>query len=179
VATKAEVAGKRVLVVGLGPTGLCAGAAAAALGATEVVGLNTSPYRRKIAEAMGCFTRVAEKLAPADSNAFDAVLEMSGGAEGIATALEAARIAGTVIAFGIPKEKITLDWGKYLINKELTIQSVFGRKIWDTWEKTSQLLLEKKVDLAPLITHRFALADFEEAMRVMKSQECGKILLTP
>ena len=84
-----------------------------------------------------------------------------------------------MVAFGIPKESVTIDWGKYMINKELTILSVFGRKIWETWEQTSALLKSKKIDLSPLITHKFKLADFEKAMTLMKSRKCGKILLQP
>ena len=34
-------------------------------------------------------------------------------------------------------------------------------------------------DLAPMITHRFALEDFEEAFALMDSGECGKIVMFP
>jgi threonine 3-dehydrogenase len=178
VVTKADVRGKRVLVMGLGPTGLCAGAVAKAYGAKEVVGLNRGEYRRKLARKMG-FDRVVDGLDPKEFNTFDAVLEMSGSKLGIQTAFDAVRIAGILIAFGIPKEPITIEWGKYMINKELTIKSVFGREIWKTWEDTTKLLLSKKVDLRKMITHKFALKDFEKAMHVMKSGACGKIILVP
>ncbi len=178
VITKAKVKGKRVVVMGLGPTGLCAGAVAKALGAKEVVGINRREYRRKLAMKMG-FDRVIDVLDPIEFGKFDAVLEMSGNRMGIEVAFEAVRIAGTIIAFGIPKESITVDWGKYMINKELTIKSVFGRGIWKTWRQTTKLLVDKKVDLQKLITHKFALRDFEKAMHVMKSGECGKIVLVP
>ncbi len=174
--TKAEVKGKKVLVMGLGPTGLCAGAVSKAFGAKEIVGINDEPYRRKVAKEMG-FDRILEALPEKQYNTYDVVLEMSGNRLGIDIAFDAVRIGGKLIAFGIPKEKITIDWGKYMINKELTILSVFGRKIWETWEQTSKLLKTKKVDLSPLITHKFKLKDFEKAMTLMKSRQCGKILL--
>lgn len=178
VVTKAKVKGKKVLVMGLGPTGLCAGMVARAYGAKEVVGVNRREYRRALARKVG-FDRAVEKLSPKEHGTFDVVLEMSGNRLGIETALDAARIAGKIIAFGIPKEHITIDWGKYLINKELSIESVFGRMIWNTWEDTTKLLVSKKVDVRKIITHRFKLSEFEEAMKVMKSGECGKIVLTP
>ncbi|MBI3069824.1 MAG: alcohol dehydrogenase catalytic domain-containing protein, partial [Candidatus Levybacteria bacterium] len=178
VVTKANVKGKKVLVMGLGPTGLCAGMAAKAYGAKEIVGVNRREYRRKLAKKVG-FDRVTDKLSPKEYGTFDAVLEMSGNRLGIEIALDAARIAGKIIAFGIPKENISIDWGKYLINKELSIESVFGRMIWDTWKDTTKLLVSGKVDLRKIITHRFKLSEFEEAMKVMKSGECGKILLIP
>ncbi|HZE87327.1 MAG TPA: alcohol dehydrogenase catalytic domain-containing protein [Methylomirabilota bacterium] len=178
VVTKAQVKDKKVLVMGLGPTGLCAGMVAKAYGAKEVVGVNRREYRRKLAMQLG-FDRAVEKIDEKEYGTFDAVLEMSGNRIGIEIALDAARIAGKIIAFGIPKENITIDWGKYLINKELSIDSVFGRMIWDTWKDTTELLVSGKIDLRKIITHRFKLADFEEAMKVMKSGECGKILLEP
>lgn len=176
VVEKAQVKGKKVLVVGLGPTGLCAGLAAKAAGAKEIVGLNRSEYRRRLAEKVG-FDRVIDSLPESEYNSFDAVLEMSGSAPGVETAFDGVRIAGRIIAFGIPKQKIEIDWGKYLINKELTIESVFGRRIWETWEQTSSLLTSGKIDLSTIITHEFDLKDFKKAMTVMKSGKCGKIVL--
>lgn len=178
VVSKADVKNKKVLVMGLGPTGLCAGAVAKVYGAREVVGINRREFRRKLAKKIG-FDRVTDKVDPKEYGTFDVVLEMSGNRLGIETALDAVRIAGSIIAFGIPKEKINLDWGKYLINKELTFLSVFGRQIWETWKQTTELLKSKKIDVTKIITHRFKLEDFEEAMKVMKSGECGKILLIP
>lgn len=178
VVTKAEVKGKKVLVMGLGPTGLCAGMVAKAYGAKEVVGVNRREYRRKLAMDIG-FDRAVEKIDEKEYGTFDAVLEMSGNRIGIEIALDAVRIGGKIIAFGIPKESINIDWGKYLINKEISIGSVFGRMIWDTWEDTTKLLVDKKVDLQKIITHRFKLSEFEKAMEVMKSGECGKIVLEP
>lgn len=178
VVTKAKVKDKKVLVMGLGPTGLCAGMVAKAYGAKEVVGVNRREYRRNLAEKVG-FDRVVEKIDPSEYGTFDSVLEMSGSTPGIQIAFDAIRIGGIFIAFGIPKEPIAVDWGKYLINKEITIGSVFGRMIWETWEDTTKLLVEQKVDLDKIITHRFKLSEFEEAMEVMKSGECGKVVLTP
>jgi threonine 3-dehydrogenase len=178
VVIKAKVKGKKILVMGLGPTGLCAGAVAKVYGAREVVGVNRREYRRKLAMKMG-FDRIVESVDPKEYGTFDVILEMSGNRLGIQIALDAARIAGKIIAFGIPKENINIDWGKYMINKELSIVSVFGRVIWKTWDETTKLLVSGKIDLRKIITHRFKLSEFEKAMKVMKSGECGKILLQP
>jgi threonine 3-dehydrogenase len=178
VVTKAEVKGKKVLVMGLGPTGLCAGMVAKAYGAKEIVGVNRREYRRDLAMQVG-FDRVTDEIDESEYGTFDAVLEMSGNRIGIEIALDAVRIGGKIIAFGIPKESINIDWGKYLINKEITIGSVFGRMIWETWEDTTKLLVDKKVDLEKIITHQFKLSEFEKAMEVMKSGECGKVILEP
>lgn len=175
---KAGVKDKKVLVMGLGPVGLCAGMVAKVLGAKEVVGINDESYRRKIAKKMK-FDRILSKVPQDELGTFDVVLEMSGNRLGINIAFDAVRIGGKLMAFGIPKENISVDWGKYLINKELTIESVFGRKIWETWHQTTDLLKSGKINIKPLITHKFALKDFEKAMEIMKSRKCGKILLKP
>jgi threonine 3-dehydrogenase len=178
VVTKAEVLGKVVLVTGLGPTGLCAVAAAKAYGAKKVIAINRGEYRRNLGKKMGA-DEIYDKLPEKYINQIDISLEMSGNENAVQTAFEATRIAGTVIIFGIPKKDIALNFGKYFIDKELTVKGVFGRKIWDTWDQVSELLKSGKVDLTKMITHRFALKDFEKAMEVMKSGECGKILLIP
>jgi threonine 3-dehydrogenase len=106
-------------------------------------------------------------------------MEMSGKTVAVEDALRAARIAGRIVLFGLPKAPASIDIGKWIINKELSLESVFGRRIWSTWYQVSDLLLSGKVDLGALVTHRFRLAEFEEAMRVMRSGECGKVVLTP
>lgn len=174
---KADVKGKRVLVVGLGPTGLCAAAAAVAYGAKEVVAVDPQDYRRTLMKKFSSKVKTQSSLKKSQDSYFDAVCEMSGHPAGIQSAFDAVRIGGKIIAFGIPKSTVEVDWGKYMINKELTIESVFGRRIWETWEQTTKLLKSGKVDLTKIITHTFPLAEFEKAMEVMKSGKCGKIVL--
>lgn len=178
VVDKANVKDKTVLVTGLGPTGLCAVAVAKAYGARKVIAINRGKYRRNLGKEMGA-DEIYEALPEKYLNQIDVVLEMSGNENAIQTAFDAVRVAGTVIIFGIPKKDITLNFGKYFIDKELTVKGVFGRRIWDTWIQVSELLKSGKVDLTKMITHKFPLKDFEKAMEVMKSGECGKILLVP
>lgn len=179
VVTKAEVKGKKVLIIGLGPTGLCAGGAAKAYGAKEIVAVDSEEYRRNLAKKTGWFTRIAPEIKESEYNSFDSVLDMGGSQNSVQLALDAARIAGKIIAFGIPKTDVTINWGKYMINKELNLESVFGRRIWETWESATTLLKSGKVDLKKIITHKFPLKDFEKAMAVMKSRKSGKIVLIP
>jgi len=176
--TKAGVKGKTVLVIGLGPIGLCAVAVAKAYGATKVIAVNRGEYRRNLAKRMGV-DEVYDVFPEEYLNKMDIVLEMSGNETAIKTAFEAVKITGTIIIFGIPKKEIALDFGKYFIDKELTVKGVFGRLIWDTWHQASDLLKSGKIDLITIITHRFPLSEFEKAMEVMKSGKCGKILLEP
>lgn len=178
VVKRAGVKDKVVLVMGLGPTGFCAVAAAKAMGAKKVIAVDPSEYRMNLGKIMGA-DEVYANLPAEHLRKMDVVLEMSGNENAVQTGFDAVRIAGTVIIFGIPKKDITINFGKYFIDKELTVKGVFGREIWETWEQVGELLKSGKIDLTKTITHKFALKDFEKAMEVMKSGKCGKILLVP
>ncbi len=178
VVSKAKVFGKTVLIFGLGPTGLCAAAAAKAYGAKKVIGINRRSFRRDLGKKMG-LDETYEKLPSHLENICDVVLEMSGNTDAIQDGLRAIRIGGVFVFFGIPKKEASIDIGKYIINKEIRIESVFGRKIWETWYQVSDLLVSKEVNLSLIITHKFKLSEFEEAMAAMKSGEAGKVILTP
>jgi threonine 3-dehydrogenase len=178
VVTKGDVPGKTVLILGLGPVGLSAVAVAKAYGAKRVIGVNRHAYRRDLALKMGA-DEVLESVGPELDGQADVVLEMSGNTDAVEDALRAARIGARIVLFGIPKEPAKVDIGQWIINKELSFESVFGRRIWSTWYQVSDLLLSGKVDLATLVTHRYRLAEFEAAMAVMRSGQCGKVVLTP
>lgn len=178
VVTKAKVQGKTVAIFGLGPTGLCAAAVVKAYGAKKIIGINRREFRRQLALKLGA-DEAYETLPDKYRNRCDVVLEMSGNAQVLNEALDSIRIAGTLVFFGIPKEPAVIDIGKYIINKEITTFSVFGRRIWETWFQVNDLLVNRKIDISPLVTHSFKLSEFEKAMTVMKSGECGKILLIP
>jgi threonine 3-dehydrogenase len=58
----------------------------------------------------------------------------------------------------------------------LTIKGIYGREMYETWYQMS-VMLESGLDLAPVITHRFAFDEFEEAFEVAASGEAGKVIL--
>jgi threonine 3-dehydrogenase len=131
VVSKADVPGRTVLILGLGPVGLSAIAVAKAYGAKRVIGVNRHEYRRKLGLAMGA-DEVHASLPNELVDACDVVLEMSGNTDAVEDALRAVRIGGRIVLFGIPKEPARIDIGRYIINKELSLESVFGRRIWET-----------------------------------------------
>lgn len=178
ITSKAQVQGKDVLIYGLGPTGLCAAAAAKAQGAKSVTAIDPSDYRKNLGLKMGVDETLSE-LPENKKNSYHIILEMAGFPASIKSAFEAVAIGGKIMAFGIPKQEVCFDWGKALIDKEITIEAVFGRLIWETWELTTEILKSGKVNLDPIITHRYKLNEFEKAMDIMKSGNSGKIILKP
>ena len=52
----------------------------------------------------------------------------------------------------------------------------FVGRMYETWYKMT-VLLQSGLDISPVITHRFSYRDFQEAFRVMRSGNSGKVIL--
>ena len=63
-----------------------------------------------------------------------------------------------------------------MIFKGLELQGIYGRRIFETWYKMAAML-QSGLDVSPVITHRFAVDDFQTAFDVVASGECGKVVL--
>ena len=48
--------------------------------------------------------------------------------------------------------------------------------MFETWYKMLAMI-QTGVDVEPVITHHFAATDFQDALDVMDSGECGKVIL--
>jgi len=175
-----------VAVFGCGPIGLCAIGIARAEGAAAVYGIEPNPFRRELAERMGATatfapsTQTVEDIKRRNGGAgVDVVLEISGNPMAVEQGLQALHSGGWISLLGIGDRPVTLDLNDLVVTKGITIHGIFGRRIWDTWERTSAYLSSGRVDVTPLITHRFPLDDFQEAMAQMKSGRSGKVVLLP
>ena len=185
-ATAGPLKGNVVAIFGAGPIGLCAIGVARAEAAAAIFVVEPNPFRRELAERMGA-TRVfspsehtAEELRGANGElGLDVVLEMSGNPLAVDQGLRALHHGAWMSLLGIGDRPVTLDLNDLVITKSITIHGIFGRRIWETWERTSRYLSTGAVDVSPLITHRFALSDFPEAMAQMKSGRSGKVVLLP
>jgi threonine 3-dehydrogenase len=185
-----EVACKSVLVMGCGPQGLFSIAVAKAGGADPIVAVEGSEFRADLARQMGATAvvdparhNVLSEILKAGGvkDGYDVVVEMSGAPAAINLALKAVRSGGRVTAFGIPPGKIEIDWANDVIFKGVRIHGIVGRQIFETWYKTDHLLRSGAVDVRPLITHTFPLADYEKGFAAMTSpdKKCGKVLFVP
>jgi threonine 3-dehydrogenase len=66
-----------------------------------------------------------------------------------------------------------------VIQKGLRIYGIYGRRIYDTWERTQALLRSGALDVTPIITHRLDLADWEQGFDLLASRHAGKVVLLP
>jgi threonine 3-dehydrogenase len=182
-----EISGCTAAIVGCGSTGLAAIAVAKACGATEVFALDVSEYKLALSRTMGADTAINDATEDAAETVLektagvgvDVVAEMSGSPVGFQTALKIARRGGRISVLGLPKSTVTLDLANDVVLRGVTINGVHGRRMFGTWYQTTRLLSSGRLDVSPIITHRMPFAEFDAAMDVLKSGQCGKILLMP
>ena len=87
----------------------------------------------------------------------EVVLEMSGNARAIDQGTRMLARGGRMSLLGLPDGPVTLDLNDQVIFKEARLQGVTGREMFRTWQQTTTLLSTGRVDVTPVITHRFPL----------------------
>jgi len=152
-------AGDDVLVTGAGPVGLLAAASARALGAGSVTLTDLSQFRLDLARGMGFDVEASD--APRETT-FDVLLECSGAPGVLGEAMTRLRPAGRAAMVGMSKEKaIGLPLSQLNVN-ELTLSLV--NRYNHTWPVAIELVASGRVDVAPLVTHHFPLAEAADAL---------------
>ncbi len=178
-----EVVAEDVLITGAGPIGLMATAICRFRGARHIVVTDVNDYRLGLATKMGATravnVRSASIRATVDelgmSNGFDIGLEMSGHPDAFRDMLRNMYHGGRVALLGLLPESTRINWDD-VIFKGLVVKGIYGRELFETWYKMSQML-RSGLDISGVLTHRFPADEFQEAFRVVRSGECGKVLL--
>ena len=178
-----DLVGEDVLITGAGPIGIMAVAIAKHVGARFVVITDVNDYRLELAATMGATRTINVKRDSIDETmgdlgmkeGFDVGLEMSGNPQALRDLLRVMNHGGKVALLCIPPGETSVDWTQ-LIFKGLHLKGIYGREMFETWYKMSSLL-QSGLDMAPIITHRFPIDDFEKGFAVMRSGQCGKVVL--
>lgn len=174
-----------VLITGLGPVGLAAGALCRKLGAEKIIGIDISPERRDIAMRLGLCDTV---LTAGDDNV-NLVRELTGGygveravdcsanAEARATAIRATRKWGKMAMVG-EGGTVTFNPSPDMIHEQKTI---YGSWVTSTWlmEELVERLVRWNLHPEDIVTHRFTLDHAGEAYSLMASGRCGKVAVCP
>ncbi|HKO33216.1 MAG TPA: alcohol dehydrogenase catalytic domain-containing protein, partial [Candidatus Limnocylindria bacterium] len=158
------IEGRTVAVTGCGPIGLCAVAVAEAAGASLVIATDVEPYRLDMAGRMGAdlvidgrqADLVPRVLEATGGDGVEVVLEMSGAQPALDTALAIITRGGRISLLGIFSQPARVDLSDLVIQKGVRLYGIYGRRLYDTWERT-QALLRGGLDVTPIITHRFDL----------------------
>jgi threonine 3-dehydrogenase len=178
-----DCVGEDVLITGAGPIGIMAVAIARHIGARHVVITDVNEYRLELAQRMKP-TRVVNPLKQdlkdvmADlgmTEGFDVGMEMSGNAKAFQDLVGVMNNGGRVAVLGIFPQPVAIDWGVVCFHG-LFIKGIYGREMFETWYKMTSML-QSGLDIAPVITHRFPIDQFEQGFQVMKKGESGKVIL--
>ncbi|MBB2975516.1 L-idonate 5-dehydrogenase [Microbacterium endophyticum] len=170
-----DVRGKRVLVTGVGPIGLLAVAAAVAAGAAEVTATDVFAEPLERARALGATVALNVTQDAVPESAYDVVLECSGVAASINTAVKAAAIGGTVVQVGmVPNAERPLNIAPF-ISKEL---SWFGTFRFNDEIDQAIALLDANPGIEDVITHVVPADDAVSAFNVARdSRASGKVVV--
>ncbi|MEA1903823.1 MAG: zinc-binding dehydrogenase, partial [Actinomycetota bacterium] len=152
-------------------------------GARNVVVTDVNPYRLRLAMEMGATRAVdvrTESLFDVQKDlgigeGFDVALEMSGMASAMQDILDTTIHGASVALLGLPSEPFAIDWTTVIFNM-LNLKGIYGREMFDTWYKMN-VLIDSGIDISPVITHRLAADQFNQAFEAIQSSESGKVLL--
>jgi threonine 3-dehydrogenase len=177
------VLGEDVLITGAGPIGIMAAAVVKHAGARYVVVTDRNPYRLDLAKQLGATLALdvrSQSIRDAQKKlgmkeGFDIGLEMSGSAAAFRDMLANMAHGGRIALLGIAEGETAIDWNAVVFNS-ITIKGIYGREMYETWYKMT-VMLQSGLDISPVITHRFHYTEFETAFEVMRSGQCGKVIL--
>ncbi|HKA59510.1 MAG TPA: L-threonine 3-dehydrogenase [Gemmatimonadales bacterium] len=181
----AEIPGSTVFIVGCGPIGCFAVGIARAAGATKVIASDVNPKRLALAEKMGAHVTlnaakddvVKAVIEETGGEGADVVCEMSGVPSALHQALAAVRLGGRVQLLGIPKGEVPINFATEIIFKGITLYGVIGRRMYQTWHQMRRYLIAGQFDPRPVITHKFPLANIDDALAAIRSGDAGKVIL--
>ncbi len=105
---------------------------------------------------------------------FDVGLEMSGNPRAFNDMLGCMYHGGKIAMLGIQPNGASVDWDK-VIFKGLTVQGIYGRRMYETWYKMTQMVLSG-FPLQKVLTHQVAIDDFQKGFDLMDTGNCGKVV---
>src|SRR5439155_6091085 len=175
-----------VLVLGCGTMGLLTIAALRAIDAPcRIVALAKHPHQQELAKQLGAdeilpagrgqYDALCRRTGatmhqpeigqPTVLGGFDLVFDCVGSARSLDDALRFTKARGRTVLVGMPAIPKTVDWTTIWF-KELNVMGVYAYGVEEfrgervrTFELALRFLHQEKVDLKPLVTHRFALTD--------------------
>ena len=178
-----DLVGEDVLITGAGPIGVMAAAICRFVGARHVVVTDVVDYRLELAAKAGASLTVNVQRETVEdaiaklkmSNGFDRGIEVSGNADALRTMIDAMYNGGQIALLGFLPRSTTIDWNQVIL-KSLRLKGIYGREMYETWYKLTQML-RSGLDVSPILTHQLALTDYERAFAAMRDGQCGKIVL--
>ena len=174
-----------VLITGLGPVGLAAGALSRKLGAEKIIGIDMLPERLELARTLGVCDvtlsagpeNVSQVRELTGGHGVERAVECSANAQARATAIRATRKWGKIVMVG-EGGTVTFNPSPDMIHDQKTI---YGSWVTSTWlmEELVERLVRWNLHPEDIITHRMPLEQAGEAYALMASGRCGKVAVCP
>jgi len=176
-----DLVGEDVLITGAGPIGIIAAGIAKHVGARHIVISDINDYRLQLAADMGATRtinvrneRLLDILEELDIDGFDIGMEMSGNPQAFNDLLKAMYNGGKVALLGLLPSDTRIDWDQ-VIFKGLEMHGIYGRRMYETWYKMTQMVLTG-FPLEKALTHQIPIDDFETGFELMAKGQCGKVV---
>lgn len=176
--------GDTVAITGAGTIGLLSADAALAMGAARAIVVGRG-YRLAKAASMGFDTvdsttgdPVAAVRARNGGLGADVVLECAGVPEMINAALAMARRGGRVAAVGIPTDAVAINMQRIVLDE---VELVGSRASAGEMRRVLPLVEQGRIRVSETITHRFPLAEYQQAIDTFNDRTSGaiKIIVNP
>ena len=158
VCTKVDLRGKSLAIFGCGTIGMLTALTAKALGVSRIIGIEPSEENANLAEQIGVDEvvrfkpgegwqsdrEVVEKVRRFGGDGVDVAIEMAGFNSSVNNAIESVRMGGDVVLFGIKSGDFTIADFSDIVVRGIAISSVIGRRIFETWNISTNLLEAKE-----------------------------------
>jgi len=176
-----DLVGEDVLITGAGPIGIIAAGICRHVGARHVVITDVNDYRLGLAKNMGASRivnvqreSIADVVKELRIDGFDIGLEMSGNPKAFNDLLHHMYHGGKVALLGLLPDGTGCDWDQ-IIFKGLELHGIYGRRMYETWYKMTQMVLTG-FPLRKAMTHHIPIDNFEDGFRLMRHGESGKVV---
>jgi len=190
-AEKADIRiGDVVAVFAQGPIGLCATAGARLKGASTIIAVDGINSRLTIARQMGADVTlnfhevdvVSEILKLTGGRGVDSAIECLGTQATFEAALRVLKPGGTLSSLGVYSTDLTIPLSAYaagLGDHKIVTSLCPGGK--ERMRRLLNIVQSSRVDLSPLVTHRYKLDDIVSAYDLFSHQRDGvlKVAITP
>ena len=173
----AAIEGKRFAIIGQGPIGLMMTQLLKRRGAREIIAIEKIPERRCQAIQMGADQAIDhdQESLEAISGRAEIIIEAVGHHEAtIQTAVQIAPQDGSVFTFGVIDHNDTAPFPySEAFHKNLTLLHSVGAQHAEHFNAAAQLIADRKFDVRPLLTHRFAIEQTQEAYETFVDRRDG------
>ena len=182
--------GDTVAVFAQGPIGLCATAGAKLCGATTIITVESVPARQEMSRRLGAdhvvdFRKtdvVAEIMRLTEGRGVDVAIEALGSQATFEGALRVLRPGGTLSSLGVYSGDLKIPLGPFAAGLgDITLVTTLCPGGKERMRRLMAVVASGRVDLRPLVTHRYALDRIEEAYDLFAHQRDGvlKVAITP